>query len=55
MKAKEEGTGARALRAVVENLMLDVKFSIETGAIYQVTADAVLGKSPIHKKIKEAA
>jgi ATP-dependent protease Clp ATPase subunit len=54
VKAKANGTGARGLRSVVEGLMLEVKFDIETGASYQVTSDVVLGKCPV-RKLKEAA
>jgi ATP-dependent Clp protease ATP-binding subunit ClpX len=53
VKAKEKGTGARALRGVVENLLLDTKFNIEPKRHYYITADAVLGKEPI--AVKEAA
>jgi ATP-dependent Clp protease ATP-binding subunit ClpX len=53
IQAKTMGTGARALRGVVENLLLDVKFNIEPKRHYHITANAVLGKEPI--KVKEAA
>jgi len=47
--SKEKGTGARALRGVVENLMLDAKYDIEPNVKYQVTEDVVLGKRPVIK------
>lgn len=49
-QAKEKGTGARALRGVVENLLLDVKFNIESHRHYHITVDAVLGTKPIEVK-----
>ena len=60
-KAMERNTGARALRAIVENLMLDVMFELPNrpkGYRYTVTAEAVRGEADLFKQaapIKESA
>jgi ATP-dependent Clp protease ATP-binding subunit ClpX len=54
-KAIERGTGARALRAIFEDIMLDPMFGLPTSreqiAKYVVTAEAVRGEAPL-KEIK---
>jgi len=60
-KAMERNTGARALRSIVENLMLDVMFELPNrpkGFRYTVTAEVVRGEADLFsqaKKIKESA
>jgi ATP-dependent Clp protease ATP-binding subunit ClpX len=60
-KAMERNTGARALRAIVENLMLDVMFELPNrskGYRYTVTAAVVRGEADLFKQaapIKESA
>ena len=49
-KALKRDVGARALRAVMEDLMVDIMFELpendHDGAIYQITSDMVEGKAP---------
>ena len=60
-KAMERNTGARALRAIVENLMLDPMFELPgrpKGYRYTVTAAVVRGEAPLlaqAEKIRETA
>jgi ATP-dependent Clp protease ATP-binding subunit ClpX len=60
-KAMERNTGARALRAIVENLMLDPMFELPQrpkGYRYTVTAEVVRGEAPLFaqtEKIRETA
>ncbi len=60
-KAMERHTGARALRATIENLMLDVMFELPNrpqGYRYTVTAEVVRGKADLFAEatpIKESA
>jgi len=60
-KAMERHTGARALRATIENLMLDVMFELPNrpqGYRYTVTAEVVRGKADVFAEatpIKESA
>ncbi len=63
-KAMERDVGARALRAVVEEVMLDLMYELpeqkEEGATYQVSADMVTGTAPrtlfaAHQVKKESA
>jgi len=54
-KAMERNTGARALRAIVENLMLDPLFELpnrEKGLLYTVTAQVVRGEADLLKEAK---
>jgi ATP-dependent Clp protease ATP-binding subunit ClpX len=49
-KAMERDVGARALRAVVEEVMLDLMYELperkEEGAVYEISADLVTGDAP---------
>ena len=64
-EAVTRGTGARALRSLLENLMLDVMFEVpgnDRGGVITIDADVVTGKTkaqlvekPETKKSKEAA
>jgi len=59
--ALERNTGARALRAVTEELMLDIMYDLperKRGGKYIVTEDVVLGKQPLFPQVdiqKESA
>jgi ATP-dependent Clp protease ATP-binding subunit ClpX len=49
-RAKARGTGARALRSIMEGLMLDIMYELpdrEAGQIYTVTEDIVTGKTSL--------
>ncbi len=49
-KALEKKTGARGLRSIVENVMLDIMFDLPdlpSGEVYQVTEDAVEGRQAV--------
>jgi ATP-dependent Clp protease ATP-binding subunit ClpX len=55
-KAMDRDTGARGLRAIVENLMLDVMFDLpdqQPGAKYVVTEDVVNGRQPLVPIVQE--
>ncbi|MBM4017852.1 MAG: ATP-dependent Clp protease ATP-binding subunit ClpX [Planctomycetes bacterium] len=60
-RAMQRNTGARALRAIVENLMLDIMFELPNrpkGYRYTVTAEVVRGEADIFqlaKPVKESA
>ena len=59
MKAKKLGTGARGLRSVMEETMLDIMFEVhnhnEIGRC-RITADTVLhGAAPVYEKRKATA
>ena len=60
-RAMERHTGARALRAIVENLMLDAMFELPNrpkGFCYTVTAEVVRGEADLFaqaKSLKESA
>jgi ATP-dependent Clp protease ATP-binding subunit ClpX len=60
-KAMERHTGARALRSIAENLMLDVMFELPNrpkGFLYTVTAEVVRGEADLFSQatpIKESA
>ena len=60
-KAMERETGARALRAVTEELMLDIMYDLperKRGSKYVVNEDIVLGKQPFYAQVdiqKESA
>jgi len=60
-RALERDTGARALRAVTEELMLDIMYDLperKRGGKYIVTEDVVLGKQPLFTQVdiqKESA
>jgi ATP-dependent Clp protease ATP-binding subunit ClpX len=50
LKAKARGTGARALRSIMENLMLDIMFELperEAGNTYTITDKVVLGEEAL--------
>ena len=55
--AKKRGTGARALRSVMESVMLDLMYKLPSRkdiAACRITKDVVLGrKEPIYKKRKQ--
>jgi len=54
-KAMERNTGARALRAIAENLMLDMMFELPNrpkGFRYTVTAEVVRGEADLFKQAK---
>lgn len=57
--AKERQTGARALRSIFEDLMLDVMYdlpSVGKHATYVVTPDVISGKSSLHpQKLRKSA
>jgi len=49
-RAKARGTGARALRSIMEHMMLDAMFDLperEPGQSYTLTEDMVRGESPL--------
>ena len=49
-KAKDRGTGARALRSIMENLMLDIMYDLperERGKTYTITDRVVRGEEPL--------
>lgn len=49
-RAKARGTGARALRSIMENLMLDVMYELperEPGQTYVITEKVVTGEEPL--------
>ncbi len=51
--AKARDTGARGLRSIVEEVMLDIQFElpdIEPKAKYTVTAEVVRGEKPLFEK-----
>jgi ATP-dependent Clp protease ATP-binding subunit ClpX len=51
-QAKARGTGARALRSIMENLMLDIMFELperEAGKTYTITEKVVRGDEPLFK------
>jgi ATP-dependent Clp protease ATP-binding subunit ClpX len=55
-KALGSDTGARALRSVLEELMLDIQFNLEDGQTFIVTEDMVNGLAPLEPlEVKEAA
>jgi ATP-dependent Clp protease ATP-binding subunit ClpX len=60
-QAMQRNTGARALRAIIENLMLDIMFELPSrpkGFRYTVTGDVAAGKADLFaeaKPIKESA
>jgi ATP-dependent Clp protease ATP-binding subunit ClpX len=58
-KAAERKTGARALRAILEEVMLDLMFDLPQRAKFQkdfyVTADTVLGKTGLEGSTKVSA
>lgn len=59
-RALKNETGARALRSVVESVMLDIQYNLEVvdGKTYIVTAEVVRGEKklePISAVVKEAA
>lgn len=58
-RAFERKTGARALRSIFEDFMLDAMFDLPTdgkGAVYVVTPDIVTGKTQlIPKKLRKSA
>ena len=57
--AIEKGTGARSLRGILENIMLDIMFDLpeqEPGQKFIITKDVVLGKKSLFEPDdKEAA
>ena len=49
-RAKARGTGARALRSIMESLMLDIMYDLperQAGQTYKITADVVEGKKSL--------
>ena len=49
-KAMERDTGARALRSVMENLMLDIMYELpdrEAGLVYTITPEVIAGTHPV--------
>jgi len=58
-RAKKLGTGARGLRAVMEETMLDIMFEMHTDSdigVCRVTADTVQkGAAPLYEKRKASA
>ena len=49
-KAKARGTGARALRSIMEGIMLDIMFDLperQPGQTYTITEKVVLGEMPL--------
>ncbi len=56
-KAVEKGTGARGLRSILEDLMLDIMYSVPSRddiAECVITADTLKGKEPLLKKKKSS-
>ena len=55
-KALDGETGARALRSVIEDLMLDLQYNIKSGCQYTITDKVVRGEEPpLCSECKEAA
>jgi len=55
-KAIERDTGARALRATLENLMIDIMYQLpdeQKGGIYAITEDIVQGKTDIFETVEQ--
>ncbi|MFP4106791.1 MAG: ATP-dependent Clp protease ATP-binding subunit ClpX [Phycisphaerae bacterium] len=56
-RALQRDVGARALRAVVENIMLDIMYELpenkEEGAVYEITAEMVGDAAPTLKSAKK--
>ncbi|QVL31977.1 ATP-dependent Clp protease ATP-binding subunit ClpX [Telmatocola sphagniphila] len=55
-KARERDTGARGLRSIVEEIMLDIMFELpdlEVKGRHTVTEDVVRGKLPMFEKLPE--
>jgi len=49
-KAMERDTGARALRSVMENLMLDIMYDLpdqEAGLVYTITPEVINGSQTV--------
>jgi ATP-dependent Clp protease ATP-binding subunit ClpX len=49
-RAKARGTGARALRSIMEGLMLDIMYELperQSGETYTITEDVVRGEKPL--------
>jgi ATP-dependent Clp protease ATP-binding subunit ClpX len=49
-RAKARGTGARALRSIIEGLMLDIMFELperQPGQTYTITEQVVRGEEPL--------
>ncbi len=49
-KAMEKKTGARGLRSIVENIMLDIMYELPdlpSGATYEINAEVVEGRQPV--------
>ena len=54
-KAMRRQTGVRALRSILEELLLDVMFDLPeapTGTRYRVTKDSVEGDEPVQRRVK---
>ena len=49
-RAKARGTGARALRSIMESLMLDIMYELperSAGQTYTITEEIVRGEKPL--------
>lgn len=58
-KAHEKDVGARGLRAIIEEVMLDIMFELPdqegTGSQYLVTEEVVAGRQPLFGVVKKSA
>ncbi len=57
-KAHEKDTGARGLRSIIEEVMLDIMYELPDqtpGSRYLVTEDVVLGRQPLFAVAKKSA
>jgi ATP-dependent Clp protease ATP-binding subunit ClpX len=59
--AKEKGTGARGLRSVIEDVMLDIMYELPDqpdGSHYTITPEVITGEKrlfPVHEEEKKSA
>ncbi len=59
--AKDKGTGARGLRSVIEDVMLDIMFELPDqpdGSHYTITPEVITGEKrlfPVHEEEKKSA
>ena len=54
-RAMTKGTGARGLRSIIEQVMLDIMYELpdqESGASYHITEDVIEGRSELFKMPK---
>ena len=54
--AHDKGTGARGLRSVIENVMLDIMFELPDqpdGSHYSITPEVITGEKPLFPVMEE--